>query len=477
MSTPVRVRMAPSPTGYFHIGSTRTALFNYLYAKHTGGTFILRVEDTDQERSKRDHEQLIYDAFNFLGIQADEGPEQGGPYVPYRQSERNDIYKEWVAKIINSGKTYWCYCTPEELTKEREEQTAAKMPPGYSGRCKHRTAEDIEDRKQKGITPCLRIAMPDEPLTFHDLIRGDVTFDLTLMSDFVIAKADGTPTYNFACVADDAQMKITHVIRGEDHIANTPKQIVLYQVLGLTPPQFAHIPLILNDDRSKMSKRKNDCNFFSYVEKGYLPEALINFLSLIGWSPGTDREFFTKQELIEAFSLEHVAKSGAIFNDDKLNWFNGHYIRELSAEQLYEKVKPFTPENWYVQKEKMHEILPLVQERLVVLSDVKEFISFVFEPISVSVGSLVGKHTSQEETAAMLAKLHMLLSNTSWDEVTLETTLRDFCEQEGWKTGEIFMPLRIAVTGSKATPPLFSTLVVLGKELALERIQNAINVL
>ncbi len=478
MSTPIRVRMAPSPTGYFHIGSTRTALFNYLYAKHTGGTFVLRVEDTDQERSKRDHEQLIYDAFTYLGIRADEGPEQGGPYAPYRQSERGASYNEWIEKIIASGKTYWCYCTAEELTAERAEQNAAKVPPGYSGKCKHRTPEEIEERKKQGIKPCLRISMPDEPMTFHDLIREDVTFDLTLMQDFVIVKADGMPTYNFACVIDDAQMQITHVIRGEDHIANTPKQIVLFEALGLTPPLYAHIPLILNNDRSKMSKRKNDCNFFSYVEQGYLPEAILNFLALLGWSPGDDREFFTKEELAKEFSLEHVAKSGAIFNVDKLKWFNGNYIRKLSPEALYTWVEKFIPTEWYTQKELMLSILPLVQERLVTLSEVKELVAFVFEDISYDHSLLVGKKTTAEQVKTILTKVtETLVALTDWNPEKLEHTLRTICETNGWNTGEVFMPLRIATTGSKATPPLFATMQVLGKDLTIERMNKAIQLL
>ncbi|MEI6221326.1 MAG: glutamate--tRNA ligase [bacterium] len=470
----VRVRMAPSPTGFFHVGSARTALFNYLFAKHNNGTFILRIEDTDQERSKLEHEALIYKAFAYLGIDYDEGPEKPAQYGPYRQSERIGFYPKYAQQLLDAGNAYYCFCSPQDLTLEREEQARNKVAPRYSGKCRNLTKKQQEVLRKEGRKPALRFAIPDVEVVYSDMIRGEVRFDASLFGDMVIMKADGFPAYNFACVVDDALMEISHVIRGEDHISNTPKQILLYDALGFSLPDFAHLPLILNPDRSKMSKRKGDCNLFDYQQAGYMSEAFVNFLALVGWSPGNDKELFTKTELVQLFSLLQVGKSGAIFNRDKVDWFNGMYIRQLSLDELLRRCTQYIPEQWQQDKEKLKNILKLVQERLVVFSEVKEQISFVFESIIPDKLLLQPAKKTAEEAILALGSVNELFASVSWDHGSLEQAFREKAIELEWKTGELFMLVRIAVTGSKASPPLFDTLLVLGKECVIERVERAI---
>jgi glutamyl-tRNA synthetase len=461
-----------------HVGTIRTALFNYLYAQKTKGSFILRIEDTDLDRSTKQNEQLIYDGLRWMGIQWDEGPDIGGDYGPYRQMERLQHYEQYAEQLLQQGKAYYCYETAEELAAEREAQQKAGKPPKYSRKSYHLSEQEKQQLEAEGRPKTVRFLIPETQITLHDQVRGTVTFDSTTLSDPIIIKSNGIASFNFANVIDDYEMNITHVIRGEEHFPNLPIQYLLYQALDLPMPQFAHISLILNPDRTKMSKRRNEGILQYYRDKGYLPEAMVNFLALLGWSPGDDREIFTHDELIQAFSLEGLQPSPATLQEPKLEWFNGLYIRELSLAQLREKADAFIPDTWKQESEKLNAMLQLVQERVVHLSELPELIGFAFESITPTVDTLLPKKRSSEEAASALQHIITKLQNTeSWEEPVLETTLRATVEELEWKTGELFMLTRIAITGSKATPPLFATMHVLGKELTLQRLQQAQHIL
>jgi nondiscriminating glutamyl-tRNA synthetase len=345
----IRVRFAPSPTGPLHIGGARSALFNFLLAKKLGGKFILRIEDTDRERSSRESEVNIYESLKWLGMNWDEGPDVGGAYGPYRQMERLDIYQEYTQKLLAEGKAYYCYCSEEELEKERQEALAQGGSPQYSGKCRLLSAEGREKYEAEGRKPVVRFRVPeDKEIVINDLVRGEVAFQSEEVGDFIIVKSDGIPTYNYAVVIDDALMKISHVIRAEEHLSNTPRQILLYEALGFEIPQFAHISLILGKDRSKMSKRHGATSVVQYKEEGYLPEAVVNFLALLGWAPEGEAEIFSLEELIKEFSLERVAKNPAVFDMEKLRWINGIYLRECSLDKLTELALPYLIKAGYV---------------------------------------------------------------------------------------------------------------------------------
>ncbi|MBC7074377.1 glutamate--tRNA ligase, partial [Candidatus Parcubacteria bacterium] len=323
----IRVRFAPSPTGYLHIGGVRTALFNFLFAKKNQGVFILRIEDTDKERSKKEYEENIMESLRWLGIEWDEGPDKGGPFGPYRQSERGEFYKKYLQKLLNEGKAYYCFCTKEELEAERQYLLSLGQAPRYSGKCRNLPKEVVEKNLKEKKESVIRLKVEPQKVVFFDLIRGKIEVEAELLGDFVIAKSLTEPLYNFACVVDDYEMKITHVIRGEEHISNTPKQILIQKALGFPQPQYAHLPLILAPDRSKLSKRHGAVSVWEYKKMGYLPEALLNFLAFLGWNPGTNREIYSLSALIKDFSLERIQKSGAVFNQKKLDFLNGFYIR------------------------------------------------------------------------------------------------------------------------------------------------------
>ncbi|MBQ2763508.1 MAG: glutamate--tRNA ligase, partial [Firmicutes bacterium] len=339
MENNYRLRFAPSPTGPLHIGGARSALFNYLLAKKHGGTFLVRVEDTDLERSSKESEENIKDSLRWLGMDWDEGIDVGGEHGPYRQMERLDIYNAAVQKLLDEGKAYYCFCSEEELAKEKEEQQARGEMPKYSGKCRHLTKEQQQELLDKGIKPVIRFHVPEgETVVVDDQVRGEVTFETDGIGDFIIVKSDGIPVYNFAVVLDDVTMKITHVIRGEEHLSNTPRQLMLYDALGYEKPKFAHISLILGRDNegklTKMSKRHGSTSVVAYKEQGFLPEAIDNFLALLGWAPGGEEELFTLEQLTQEFSLDHVSKSPAVFDIEKLKWINGMYIRKASGERL-----------------------------------------------------------------------------------------------------------------------------------------------
>ncbi|MGH2356670.1 MAG: glutamate--tRNA ligase, partial [Candidatus Limnocylindria bacterium] len=386
---PLRVRMAPSPTGPLHIGTARTSLYNFLFARHEGGTYVLRIEDTDAARSSIEFERDLIDNLHWLGIAWDEGPqvaggENIGPYAPYRQSQRMELYAAEAQRLTEAGRAYRCWCTPEELEVVRRQQEARKEAPRYNRRCLNLTDAERAAFEAEGRTSVLRFKVEPEVIRFDDLIRGEVEFDNALLGDFVIVRADGVPLYHFTVVVDDEAMQVSHVVRGEDHLSNTPKHIGLIRALGYAEPRFGHIPLILMPDRSKMSKRKAQTAINAFREQGYLPEAMVNFLAFLGWSPGTEEEIFSLDELGARFELAKVHKGGAVFDADRLDYLNGVYIRHLTHEQLALRLRPFVPRE--VADEDLLRIVPLVKERLVRLADIVELAGFLWAPDDV-VGS------------------------------------------------------------------------------------------
>ncbi len=469
----VRTRIAPAPTGRCHVGMARTALFNFLFARKQGGTFLMRVEDTDAARSRKEFEQDICDGLRWLGMNWDEGPDIGGGYGPYRQSERKEIYRTYLRKLVEADHVYPCFCTPAELAAERDRQLKLRLPPRYTGKCAQLSKQEQEAAKAQGKTFSMRFRMPEKKIAFDDMIRGRVEFDGADIGDFVVVRPNGDFIFHLSNVVDDIEMKITHVIRGEDHISNTPKHIALAEAMGATPPRYGHIPLILNPDRSKMSKRKDPTSVSMYRQRGYLPEAMVNFLALIGWSPGTEREVFSLDELIEAFSIESVNLAGAIFDIEKLNWLNGCYIRNLPPEKLQERLSPYLPG---ADPNYLRQIIPLIQERLKRLDEASALTDFFFrDELEYDSALLVGKKHSPDESKGALQEVLARLSDMPEFSVeALETALRRLVEELGWSTGPLFMMIRVAVTGSTATPPLFQTMSVLGKERCLARIRRAI---
>jgi len=473
--------MAPSPTGPLHIGTARTSLYNFLFARHTGGTFVLRVEDTDVARGTAEWEQDIIDNLHWLGLSWDEGPqiaggEDIGPFGPYRQSQRMDLYGQEADRLLASGAAYHCWCTPAELEAVRQEQERTHQPPRYNGRCLRLTDADRATFAAEGRRPALRFRVPPEHIRFNDLIRGEVEFDNGLLGDFVIVRGDGMPLYHFVVVIDDQAMGITHVVRGEDHLSNTPKHIALIRALGYREPVFGHIPLILNPDRSKMSKRKSQTAMTAYREQGYLPEAMVNFLAFLGWSPGTEEEIFTLAELAERFEITHVHKAGAVFDKDRLDHLNGVYIRALPDDELARRLRPFMPPG--LSDALLHGLTPLLKERLVRLSDATELAAFLTETdaqvAALADGELLTpKGRSEAETAVALAVARDALAAAAWSAEELEVAARAAAEAHGWKAGDFFRPLRVAVTGRMVSPPLFGSMELLGRDHTLARIAAA----
>jgi glutamyl-tRNA synthetase len=483
---PVRVRMAPSPTGPLHIGTARTSLYNYLVARHTGGTYVLRIEDTDRVRSTQAFEQDIIDNLHWLGITWDEGPqvaggEDIGPYGPYRQSDRMELYAAEADRLLASGQAFHCYCTTEELEEVRRQQEARKQPPHYNGRCRSLTDADLAAFAAEGRKPAIRFHVPQERVVFDDLIRGRVEIDAeALGGDRVIVRSDGMPLYHLTVVVDDHAMGITSVIRGEDHLSNTPLHILLFRALGYELPRFGHVPLILNPDRSKMSKRKSQTAITAYREQGYLPEALVNFLVFLGWSPGTEEEIFTLDELATRFEITEVHKGGAVFDADRLDYLNGVYIRALTDEQLALRLRSFVPDE--LDDRSLLAVVPLIKERLVRLADASELVAFLVESDAIVAGrylpdELVPKRATAEETAVALARARDVLAGVAAEDFAsaeLESRCRTAAEELGWKPGDFFKPMRIALTGRAVSPPLFGSMELLGRERCLARIDAAL---
>ncbi|MFQ6121874.1 MAG: glutamate--tRNA ligase, partial [Dehalococcoidales bacterium] len=466
-----------------HVGNIRTALFNWLFARHEGGSFIVRIEDTDVTRKIKGAVTAILDGLRWLGLDWDEGPEVGGKYSPYFQSERLELYRKAAERLISQGDAYYCYCSPRRLEQMRAEQVRRKQPPGYDRRCRDLSAEERRQKEAEGVTPVVRFKTPLEGQTrFHDLIWGEVVFENNTIDDFVLLKSDGYPTYHLANVVDDHSMEISHVLRAEEWLASTPRHCLLYQALDLTPPQFAHLPMILGADRAKLSKRHGAVSITEYHEQGYLPETMVNFLALLGWSLDDKTEILSRQELISNFSLERISRTAAIFNRDKLNWMNGVYIRSLSLEDFAQRALPFLdkglpPEvkrplsNSYVRQ-----IMPLIQERARTLAEVVELAQFFFvTELNYDPSLLISQNTSLESAIKALEVGQQKLSKLPvFDAESLEAVLRPLAEELGLKTGQLFGTLRVAVTGRTAAPPLFQTMAVLGKERCLKRIEAAL---
>ena len=480
--TKVRTRFAPSPTGFPHVGNIRTALFAWLFARHHGGSFIIRIEDTDVARKVEGAVEAILNSLRWLGLDWDEGPEVGGKYGPYFQSQRLDKYQAVAQQLISQGDAYYCYCSPQRLEEMRAEQVRRKQPPGYDRRCRELSQEERAKKEAEGITPVVRFKTPLEGQTgFNDLIWGDMVFENNTLDDFVMLKSDGYPTYHLANIVDDHLMEISHVIRAEEWLSSVPRHILMYQALGFEPPHFAHLPMLLGADRSKLSKRHGAVSVTEYYEQGYLPEAMVNFLALLGWSLDDKTEILSRKELIGSFSLERVSRTAAVFNQDKLNWMNGVYIRSLGADEFYEAAEPYlmmgksAGEAVVCNQEYVRNILPLVHERARTLAEVAGLAWFFFvEELDYAPDLLIGKGMDRESTAAALKTTQQRLGGLNrFDAESLEALLRPLAVELGLKTGQLFGALRTAVTGRTAAPPLFQTMAVLGKERCLKRIEAA----
>jgi len=479
-----RVRMAPSPTGYFHIGSARTALFNYLVAKKYNGKFILRIEDTDKERSKPEYEADILDSLKWLGLLWDEGVEVGGSCGPYRQSERLDIYEKYLRELVDKGLAYYCFCSPEELEAKKEEMMSRGEVPRYDGHCRNLTEEEVQKKINDKNPFVIRLKMPEKIITVFDLIRGKVDFDTKLIGDFIIAKDFRSPLYNFSVVIDDHEMQITHVIRGEEHLSNTPKQIALYEALNWTPPIFAHLPLILNPDRSKMSKRFGDVALKDFRKKGYLPEAIVNFLVYLGWHPKEKagepiNEILTLNEIIEQFDFFRIQKGGAVFNIEKLNWINTEHIKRMPIDELTSHAMPYLKEKFgdalLNDIEFVKKIVELHRTRIKTLAELPEMTSYFFVLPDYDAELLRWQDMSEEEVKNNLDFIYNLLSdldNQLFTRQQLEAIILPEAEKRG--RGKILWPLRVALSGQKNSAGPFEIMEIIGKNETLKRLATAI---
>ncbi|SDO97070.1 nondiscriminating glutamyl-tRNA synthetase [Paenibacillus sp. yr247] len=482
MNKPLRVRYAPSPTGHLHIGGARTALFDYLLARRHGGAFVVRFEDTDQTRHKESGIEDQLNGLRWLGLEWDESVDIGGPYGPYRQMERLDIYQTYLDQLVQGGHAYHCYCSEADLEQERSEQEARGEMGGYSGKCRNLTPEQVAAYQGEGRKPSIRFRVPEDRIIgFEDKVREHVEFESNGIGDFIIARADGIPTYNFAVIVDDHLMKINLVIRGEEHLSNTPRQILMYEALGLPVPDFAHLALILNQDRKKMSKRDESIIQFieQYRELGYLPEAVVNFIALLGWSPGGEEEMFTKEELIAQFDLDRVSKSPAVFDMDKLNWMNNAYLKKAPLSRVVELSLPHLQKAGYIQEdldeagqEWVAALVGLNQERMRYAAEIIDLAGIFFKEELVI----------DEEAAAVLKEEHVPIVLTSFlgqveqaEAFTVEAIpalLKQVQKDTGYKGKQLFMSIRSALTGQVHGPDLNVSLYLLGKEKVVSRLRN-----
>jgi glutamyl-tRNA synthetase len=461
----VRVRFAPSPTGALHIGGVRTALFNWLFARNKKGKFILRIEDTDQTRSTDESIRIILDGMKWLGLDWDEGP--------FRQTERMDIYREHVDRLLKAGKAYYCYCTPEELESRRKEALAAGRPPKYDRKCRSLTAP------VPGRTPAVRFYSSDEGQTIvRDLIRGAVSFENQQLDDLIIQRSDGFPTYNFAVVVDDVTMKITHVIRGDDHLNNTPRQIQLYQAFGYDPPEFAHLPMILGSDKTKLSKRHGATAVTEYIDLGYLPEALVNYLARLGWSHG-DQEIFSRQELVDKFTFENVGKAPSVFNPEKLLWLNHHYIQQADPGRLGGLVLDLLKKDGVITAgnepdiEWFKKLVKLLTERSHTLVEMKNAaVAFVVEDVTID-EKAKAKHLTPDVAPLLSELANRLKTAESFTHSMLENIFNELVAEKNIKLGKLAQPVRVAVTGTTVSPGIFEVLEIMGKEKTIRRIEAA----
>jgi len=481
VSAPVRVRFAPSPTGHLHIGGARTAIYNWAFARHHGGSLVLRIDDTDKERSTAENTAAILRSLKWLGLDWDEGPEVGGDFGPYQQTERSANYAAALETLKANERAYPCFCTAEQLEAQREAARAAGGVSGYDRSCRSIPRADADARIAAGEPHVWRVKVPEdrEEIRIEDVIRGSVAWPIEAMDDFILARTDGTPTYMFATVVDDWQMGITHVVRGDDHLSNTPRQIVVYEALGAPVPQFAHMSLIFGADGKRLSKRHGATSVESYRDEGYLPEAVLNYLALLGWSIDDKTTVFDRETLVREFDLSRVSKNPAVWDPEKLDWMNGVYIRELTDERFVELMVPWleqagltdataVAENpaWYLA------LAPLVSERLKHLDELAPMVSFLFRDIEIDEGAR-GKVLGAEGAGAALASAHEVLSACEWRSDLIEAALRSVPEITGLKAKVVFQAVRVATSGSAVSPPLFESLELLGKERTLARIVAA----
>ena len=480
----VKVRFAPSPTGDLHVGNIRTALFDWAYARHTGGTFLFRIEDTDTTRVTDEYIQAAIDTLKWLGLNWDEGPEVGGSNGPYLQSQRLDIYAKWAQTFLDQGDAYHCYCSPDELEAVREEQRKANVAPGYNGHCRELTADQVAAYKAQGREAVVRMRMPDGTTTFTDEIRGDVTFDHKFVPDFVMVRADGSPLYTLAVAVDDVMMGVTHVLRGEDLLSSTPRQIRVYQAMGVKPedyPVFAHLPFVMGQDNAKLSKRNGEVSIAWYREQGYLPEAICNYLALLGWSPGDDRENISMKELTELFTVEKVHSSPARFDMKKLEAINGDKIRALTLDDFATWTIPFLKKAGVIEGSDeeialVMKALPLIQERIVKLDEAPALLKFLFIKnfaVDPEAAPKIADEAAKDILKRSLKELEVL---ETWSHESIEAALRtSLIEELGLKPRIAFTALRIATTGSTISPPLFESMELLGKQACLDRINSALS--
>lgn len=489
-SKPVRVRFAPSPTGELHIGGARTAIYNWAFAKAMGGSFILRIEDTDPERSTEENKQVILRAMKWLGLTWDEGPEVGGDFGPYLQTQRFDTYTSALERLKQRDAVYPCFCTKEELDEKRA--AAEKSEGGYSGydrTCRNLSKEEAQRRIEAGEPHVWRLKVPENhgPIEFHDAVYGDMSFPIEVMDDMILVRTDGTPTYNFAVVCDDANMQITHVIRGDDHLSNTPRQILIYEALGFEVPTFAHLSMILGADGRKLSKRRNATSVEQYQAMGYLPDALVNFLALLGWSLDGETTIIPREVLCKEFSLERITRKDAIFDETKLDWMNGEYIKAMGAKAWVDAVSPFLIEAGLTTKEAIKEneewyekLYPLVAERMKRLTEAPEKVAFIFDGPTVKLDEKsVQKNLLKEGCRAdeVLRKVRAIIANESipWQCDPLQDTCRELVDSLGLKAKLIFQPIRVAVTGSQVSPPLFESIELMKRSDVVARIDYTLS--
>ena len=484
MTNEIRVRYAPSPTGHLHIGNARTALFNYLYARNKGGKFIIRIEDTDQKRNIEGGEESQLKYLKWLGMDWDEGVDVGGEYGPYRQSERIDIYQKYYNELLEKGLAYKCYCTEEELEKEREEQMAKNETPQYSGKCRHLTAEEQQHLEAEGRQPSIRFKVPQGKIySFDDMVKGQVSFESDGIGDHVIVKKDGIPTYNFAVTIDDHLMEISHVLRGDDHISNTPKQLMIYEALGWTPPIFGHMTLIVNESRKKLSKRDESIIQFieQYEELGYIPEALFNFIALLGWSPEGEEEIFSKEEFINIFDPNRLSKSPALFDKQKLAWMNNQYMKQIELDRVVEFALPHLIKSGCVKETRteeenawVRELIALNQERMSYGAEIVELSELFFNEevrVDEEAKEILAEEQVPEVLSAFLTEIENLEPFTAEE---IKKAVKAVQKSTGHKGKKLFMPLRVATTGQMHGPDLMKTIELLGKEKVKTRVLNII---
>lgn len=483
MANKIKVRFAPSPTGPFHIGGARSALFNWLVARHAGGQFLVRIEDTDLNRSSRESEENIKESMRWLGLDWDEGIDVGGPNGPYRQTERLAIYQKEIQRLISEGKAYYCYCTQEELEAERKAQLAEGKTPVYGGHCRHLTAEEKARYEAEGRKPVVRLRVPEgETIAFDDMVRGHVEFQSSGVGDFIIMKSDGIPVYNFAVVVDDALMGITHVIRAEEHLSNTPRQIAIYHALGYDVPEFGHISLILGADHKKMSKRHGATSVTAYKDMGYLPDAVVNYLALLGWAPKGEQEIFSREELIRSFSMDRVSSNDAVFDIEKLNWINFQYMKQLSPEALLDFVLPFLEKAGYVEEpltdEKrawLQQVVWYVRDRISYGAEAPEQVKMFFEDVPPFTDPEVVSILKTDSSPVILkAFIEALEALPDFTEEAVTACFKAVMKSTGIKGRAAFEPARIALTGVTKGPGMYEMIVLFGREKTLALLRKAL---